>query len=165
MAIEVRSLNGLIEAGVTALIGKDDAEITAGEYTNTADFALSADLDESGEILSVLLVSSESGSGAVQTPAGVLYFFDADPDTSAGDTALVAAGVEHKTLLGFVTINSTDWVSDASGGAAFKAVSIPFHITATIYAVFQTAVGAGAINSAVGDDEMIDLNFWYRRDS
>jgi hypothetical protein len=163
MAQEVVSLNGLIEAGLTELIGPDDAAITAGEYTNTADFALSADLDESGEILSVLLVSTESGIGAVQTPAGTLLFFDADPNTSAGDTSLTAA--EWQSLIGFVTINTTDWVSDGSGAAAFKATSIPFHICSTLFVVFTTATGSDAINAGAPDNEELDLNFWYRRDS
>ena len=154
----------ITEVGITALIGINDTEVSiSGDYSNTADLSLGGTY--SGEILSVLLVSSETGSGAVQTGKGIVFFFDADPNVAAGDTALAAAGAEHKTVLGMVAIEAADWDSDSNGGSVFKTVALPFHALATIYAVYRNTDASAVWNSAVGDDEMLDINVWFRRDS
>ena len=164
VGLPVVPFSALLEVGITALIGPDDAEIAAGgELSNTADLALTTTL--SGEIVSVLLVSYETGSGAVQFGRGRILFFDADPNTSAGDSDLAAAGAEYLTILGIVDIEKGDWDSDATGAAVFKSVAIPFHAIGTVYAVYRNTDGSAVWNSAVGDNEELDINIWYRRES
>ncbi len=153
----------ILETGVTEIIGKDDTEVSvSGDYSSTADLVLVAEC--SGEILAFQLTSLETGSGAVQGGSGVVFFFDADPDTTSGDTALAAAGADHKTVIGIVAISATDWDSDASGGVAHKTVAIPFHSLSTIYCVYRNTDASAVWNSAGGDDEELHINVWYRRD-
>ena len=164
VGLPVAPFSAILESGILALIAINDAEVAAsGEYSDTRDWALGA--THSGEILSVQLTSAESGSGAVQEGRGKVFFFDADPNTSAGDVSLAAAGAEHKTILGVVNIEASDWDTDANGGVAMKAVAIPFHALATIYIVYRNIDGSAVWNSAAGDDETLDINVWYRRDS
>lgn len=151
----------ILEMGLTEIIDKDD-QVDQNDYSSSVAVALGEIY--SGEILSVVLVTSELGSGGIRTPAGTLLFLDANPAVSAGDTALAAAGAEHKTALGAVTIAASDWVTDAAGGVCFKTVAIPFHALSTLYAVFRLT-SATSFNDGAGDDEEMHLNVWYRRDS
>ncbi len=153
----------ITEVGLASLEGINDTEITAGgDYSNTADLSLGGTF--SGEIISVLLVSGADGA-TIQTGRGVIFFFDADPNVSAGDTALAAAAAEHDTILGMVKIEAGDWDSDASGGSVFISVGIPFHALATIYAVYRNTDGSAVWNSAGADNETLDINVWFRRES
>ena len=163
-AMEVQLALPIYETGITALIGKDDTAVTAQDYSATADITLTA-AGITGEILSFLLVSSETSGGAILEPAGWVYIFDADPNTTSGDTSLAAAGAEHKTIVGMIRIDTDEWDADAAGGAVYKQVAIPFHALTTLYVVFRPDAGSTEINSAAGDDEMFDFNMWYRRDS
>ncbi len=153
-----------IESALYELIDKDDTEVSTDDYSATVDIDVS---DESGgravsgEIQSILLVASELGSGAVRANTGIVYFFDADPNTAAGDTAITAA--ERKTIIGQVDVVSTDWDSDASGGSIVEIVAIPFHAVATIYCVFRNS--GTALNDGAGDDEELHIQIRYRRDS
>jgi hypothetical protein len=148
-----------IESALYELIDKDDTEVSTNDLTNTVDIAIAAKA-AAGEIQSVLLVASELGSGAVRANTGILFFFDADPNTAAGDTTMTAA--ERKTLLGQVAIASGDWDSDALGGSVIKIVAIPFHALTIIYAVFRNT--GTAFNDGAGDDEELHLQIHYRRD-
>lgn len=153
---------GMQEIGITELVG-------INEEVNTDDYGASVQVSfgetASGEFLAFMFVASETGSGAVHDSAGQLLIFDADPAISAGDTALVAAGAEHKTLIGIVTVAASDWQTDANGGAAFiYNVPVPFHELGSVYlAWFHT--DATDLNDAEGDDELLHVNAWYRRDS
>jgi len=167
--VTIRNLFKIYETGITALIGADDTAVSAQDYSATADVTMTTERARgagvSGEILSFLLVASESGTGAILTPAGWIYIFDADPNTTSGDTALAAAGAEHKTIVGMIRIEQGDWDEDANGAAAYNAIAIPFHEVTTLHVVFRPDAGETEINSAAGDDEMFDFNFWYRRDT
>ena len=54
---------------------------------------------------------------------------------------------------------------DLSGASVWVSVAIPFHALATIYAVYRNTDGSAVWNSAAADDEMLDINIWFRRDS
>lgn len=159
------SANDVVEGGLTELVGKDEA-LSATKYSASVGVTIdTADQGISGEIVSVLLVALENGAtGAILPTAGRLYVFDTDPANAADAAALAASGETHKTLIGSVKIASTDWGTDANGGAAYASVAIPFHNVKTLYFVFQADSGATTINSAAGDDEELHLNFWFRRE-
>jgi hypothetical protein len=150
------------ETGITELVGKNE-QVDQNDFGGSVSFTVGiGGLSVSGEFLSLILTTLETGSGAVQTPAGHLLLFDADPNPTVGDTALTAA--EWKTAIGSVEITAADWISDANGSHVFKDIAIPFHELVTIYAVwFHT--GATSFNDAAGDDEELHCNLWYRRDS
>jgi hypothetical protein len=152
----------MLEAGIFELVGTDE-QVDQDDYSGSVEVSLPTDGPVSGEILSVILISTEDGSGAVQTPNGKLIFLDADPAVTSGDTALAAA--EWPTVLGVVDIATTDWTSDANGGAAYITdTPIPFHALSSIFVTYKHE-HATALNSAAGDDEQIECNFWYRRDA
>jgi hypothetical protein len=117
----------------------------------------------SGELLSFMFYSSESGSGAVQTPAGVLLLFDAAPDIAAGDTSISLAA--RTSILGQVPVSASNWISDANGASqCILDKPIPFHNLKMIYAAWYHT-DATSLNDAGGDDEYMAFNAWYRRDS
>lgn len=150
------------EVGLTELIDKDD-QVDQNDLSASVELAVNIDDQRmSGELLSLVLITTELGAGSVLTPAGHLILLDADPGASAGDTALTAA--EWKTAIGFVEIEAGDWITDANGGLVFKQIAVPFHELATLYAVWLHT-DATSFNDAAGDDEEMHLNLWYRRDS
>ena len=164
VGLPVAPFAAILETGITQIIGINDTEVSAsGDYSSTADLALGGTY--SGEILGFILSSLESGSGAIQEGKGTVFFFDADPNTTSGDTALAAAGAEHNTAIGIVQIAAGDWDSDANGAVVHKTVAIPFHALATIYCVYRNTDAAAIWNSAAGDDERLNINMWFRRDS
>jgi len=153
------------QVGPTEIIGINDAEVAASEYSNTVDFTMDPRANGngvSGEILSIGMVSIGS---TVQQPAFDLYIFDEDPDVSAGDSALVADAVEHLTLVAVVPFSSADWFSDASGGFCYRQIAVPFQVVTKLYVVMRPAAGSTAINNSEGDNESFKVTFWYRRDS
>jgi hypothetical protein len=151
------------EVGLTEIVDKDD-QVDQNDFSASVALAVADDQGNptSGELLSLVLRTSETGSGAVLTPAGHVIFLDADPAVAAGDTALTLA--EWGTVLGIVDIEAADWISDANGGCVFKAIAIPYHALSSIYVVWLHT-DATSINSAAGDDEELHGNFWFRRDS
>ena len=154
-----------IEAGIQTLIGADE-QVGVNNFSATLDYDLGQTYGAtqvrpvSGEIQSILLVSSETGTGAVQEPTGWLFFMDADPNTTTNDAAITAA--ERATIIAQVEFFAADWDSDANGATAYKTVAIPFHSTRYLYTIFRNE--GAAINDVVGDDEIIQINLWYRRD-
>ena len=160
--IKTIPLAPITETGIQELIGKNE-QVDQNDFTGSVDLAVGIDdLPVSGEFLSLMLMTLETGTGAVMTPAGTLILFDADPNPTSGDTALTAA--EWKTAIGSVDIAAADWISDANGGHVFKQIAVPFHDLANVYAVwFHT--DATSLNDAAGDDEELHCNLWYRRDS
>jgi len=156
----VGPMSAILEGGLTELVGTDE-EVNTDDYGASVGVALGGTY--SGEILSVGLYATEEGTGAVQDSAGVLFIFDADPTISAGDTAMAAA--EWQSIIGRVDVAAADWKTDANGGMAyFVDVPIPFHAVGTLYFVWFHEDGTD-LNDAAGDDEVLEMNFWYRRDS
>lgn len=148
------------EAGVTELIGINEA-VTQDHYSASVGVTLGTRV--SGEILHVTLYSRESGSGAVLQPDGVLLVLDADPAAAANDAALTAA--ERLTVIAQVEVETTDWHADANGASAtIFTKPIAFHAVSALYFVWYHELATG-YNDAAGDDEILEFNAWYRRDS
>ncbi len=159
---DIRPFSHILEGGLSELIGVDQ-QVSQDQYSDSVEFDLlgASEDQRSGEILAVSLYATEDDSGAIITEDGTLLFLDADPSISAGAASLGAA--VWLTVIGSVTVAAADWVEDASGGLFHAAVAIPFHALSTLYAVYLHR-GATQWNSAAGDDEQLELNFWYRRD-
>jgi hypothetical protein len=150
----------LLEGGLTELVGVNE-QVDEHDYGKSVAVALGGTY--SGEILSFAFYATEDGTGAVQNSAGYLLILDADPAVAAGDTALAAA--EWPTVLGRVKVQATDWITDANGGMAYLCNQpVAFHALSTLYFVWFHD-DPTALNDAAGDDEQLELNFWYRRDS
>lgn len=151
-------MSKVYETGILELIGVDDPEVASGEVSGSVEAPLAK--DGSGEILSVLLVATENGTGAVLTPAGKLLIFDADPNPTAGDADLAAA--EWPTVIGAVPVDVADWIADANGAVAFIIdTPVPFHHLSALYFVWLHE-DATPFNSAAGDNEQLEINAWYR---
>jgi hypothetical protein len=151
------------EGGLTELVGVDE-EVSTDDYGGSVEVDVSpGNQPASGEILAFAFYATEDGSGAVQDSDGKLFIFDADPAISAGDTAITAA--EWVTLIGIVDVAAADWITDANGGCAYiYDQPVPFHAVASLYFAWFHE-DAADINDAAGDDEQLEFNFWYRRDS
>jgi len=150
----------LLEGGLTELIGIDE-QVDQNDYSGSVGVALAGTY--SGEILSVSLYTTEDGSGAILEPAGTLFLLDADPAIASGDTAMTAS--ERVTVVGQIEVLASDWKSDANGASAnIKIQPIPFHALSTLYFVWFHE-DATSFNDAAGDDEQLEFNFWYRRES
>ncbi len=150
----------MLEGGLTELIGINE-QVDQNDYCGSVEVELLH--PASGEILSFALYSTEDGSGSVQSPEGWLYVLDADPAIASGDTAMTAA--ERTTVLGRVKVESGDWETDANGGLAYiYDTPVPFHHLASLFFAFKLT-SATSLNDAAGDDEQLEFNFWYRRDS
>ncbi len=162
--LPVTPFAAILETGLTELIGEDSTEVSAGgDYSNTADFTLGATM--SGEILSFMLASHENGDGVIQTGKGVVFFFDADPNVVAGDTDLAAIGAEHATIIGMIQVEADEWNADDNGAALFRTVAIPFHALSTIYCVYRNTDTSAVWNDTTPNNEVLDINVWFRRDS
>ena len=148
------------EIGLTELIGVDE-QVDQDDYG--ASVGVSFGENRSGEFLSFMFYSTEDGTGAVQEPAGTLLILDADPAIAAGDTSMTAA--ERVTVLGQVEVAAADWKSDANGASAFiYNRPVPFHSLSSVYFVWFHE-DATSFNDGAGDDEQLEFNAWYRRDS
>jgi hypothetical protein len=72
---------------------------------------------------------------------------------------------ERVTVLGKLSIGAADWDTDASGGLAYISTApIPFHALASLFFVWKH-LDATSLNDAAGDDEQLEFNFWYKRES
>ena len=153
----------IYETGIKELVGKDE-QIDQNDFSGSVTLEVDQDTGQacSGEFLSVMLMTLESGSGAILQPTGQLILFDEDPNPTSGDTALTAA--EWKTAIGYVDVEAGDWIADANGALAFKEIAIPFHDLQNVYAVWLHTLST-SINSAAGDDEELHCNLWFRKDS
>jgi len=152
----------ILEGGLTELVGINE-EVNTSDFGGSVAVALEGEQPTSGEILNFAFYATEDGSGAVQDSAGKLLIFDADPAIAAGDTALAAA--EWPTLIGMVDVNAEDWIVDANGGMAYiYNQPVPFHPVSTLYFAWYHE-DATDLNDGAGDDEQLEFNFWYRRDS
>jgi len=158
--LETKPFDALIEGGLLSLVA-DDEEVNTNDYGASVEGALGA--THSGEILQFVFYATETGSGAIQDSAGKLIILDADPEINDGDTAMTAA--ERITVLGQVEVSPSDWQIDANGGSAIILNQpVAFHALASLFFVwFHT--DAVDLNDGAGDDEVLQMNFWYRRDS
>jgi hypothetical protein len=157
--------NPIQETGVVELVGKDE-QVDQNDYGGSVAVALGPtgyNKPISGEILHVTVFSRETGSGSVQTPDGQLIILDADPATTAGDTAITAA--ERLTVIGAIPVETTDWISDANGASAtIFTKPLAFHALHNLYFLWFHE-NATSFNDAAGDDEILEVNAWYRMDS
>ena len=139
------------------------ATVLTDEFSATGDLDIAATYGDlprtrlvSGQIQSVLLVARDW----FLSPPGMVYFFDADPNTTAGDATLTPA--IRGTVIGQVEIVAADWDADIASSTAYKQVAIDFHAVTVLYAVFRN------FDLAINDDlkmpEQLDLKIWYRRD-
>jgi hypothetical protein len=158
----------IYETGLITLIGANN-QVDQNEYGPSAAVDLvtacgaRAGAPISGEILQVTLISTETGSGSVNAPNGVLFFLDADPAVAAGDTTMTAG--ERATVIAQVEVETTDWKSDAGGASAtIFTKPIALHALSSLYVVWFLE-HATSYNDAAGDDEILQMNAWFRRDS
>jgi hypothetical protein len=159
-AVATKPMAAILEGGLTELVGVDE-QIDQNDYSGSVGVALGGSY--SGEILAVALYATEDGTGAVQDSAGVLYIFDADPIIASGDTAMSAAA--RVAQVAKIVVAASDWDTDANGGSAcFKDLHIPFHAVSTLYFAFKLT-DATALNDGAGDEEQLEMNFWFRRES
>jgi hypothetical protein len=156
----VKPFAGIVEAGTVELIGINE-QVDTDDYCASESVALGA--AHSGEIVSVLLTTTEDDTGAILEPAGWLYFFDANPNTISGGVVMNVGA--RAFMLGRIKVEAADWDKDANGGSAYIFNQLVFfHSVSTLYVAFKLT-SAVSFNDAAGDDEQLELNFWYRRDS
>jgi hypothetical protein len=157
-----QAFDAIRETGVLELIGINE-QVDQNEYCNAVIASLPSGQPMSGEILHVTLYTRETGSGAVLTPAGILYILDADPAVAAGATLITAT--VRRTVIAQIPIAAADWKSDA-GGASVSVHNKPvaFHALKSLYFLWFHE-DATSFNDAGGDDEILEVNAWYRRDT
>lgn len=145
------------------LIGADE-QVDQGDYGGSVSIPVGNGVKPaSGEFLSFMFFSRQTGTGAIQEPAGVLLLLSADPSVSPGDTSITAA--ERITVLGHVNVAAGDWKADANGGSAFiYDQPVPFHELEDVYVVWFHE-DATSFNDGAGDDEILSFSAWYRRDT
>lgn len=150
------------ELGVTELIGTDE-QVDQNDYSGSVSVDLASAQPISGEILHFTFYATETGTGAVLTPAGSLFIFDSDPSIAAGATAMVA--LRRKMVIAEIPVAAADWQSDANG-ASVTVHNKPtaFHALKTLYFAWFHE-DATSFNDAAGDDEILEFNAWYRRDT
>ena len=150
----------MTEGGLTELVGINE-QVDQNDYSGSIGVSLGATI--SGEILAIALYATEDGTGAVQDSAGILYVLDADPSIASGDTSMSAAA--RVTVIGKIGVGAADWDVDANGGLAYICNQpIPFHGLANLYFVWKHLDATG-LNDVAGDDEQLEFNFWYKRES
>lgn len=160
---QVAPFDSILEIGVTELITIDQQ---IAQYDWIAVVTATLATTHSGEILAVALYATEDDGGEIITEAGTLVIADASLLTSAGDANLGAA--VWPTILGVIDVASTDWFEENATQAGAVAyiidTPIPFHEVSSLRLSFYHE-GATTWNSAAGDDEQLEVNIWYRRDS
>jgi len=155
----VRSMDAVLLEELIELIGIDE-NVANTEYGASVSVALAA--THSGEILKACLTATEDGSGSILTPAGTLFILDAATANAVGAAAITA--VERLTVLARITYAAADWQSDVNGGTNCKVIADGFHANGTLHALWFHE-DATAFNDVAGDDEQLEVAFWYRRDS
>lgn len=151
----------ILEVGLTELIGVDE-KVDQNDFSGSVSVDLPGKNPVSGEFLSWMLVSTGGDELAID---GNLLIFDADPSVDPGDTDLTVA--VWKTLVGQVPIVASAFLTDGTptGQAWYSSsVTLPFHALKTLYFVLKLT-SATSVNSAAGDNELIQFNAWWRRES
>lgn len=146
------------EVAIVELVGINE-QVDASEYSASVAIALAG----SGSIQKVCIITSESGSGAILTPAINLFFLDADPISTAGDAGIPLA--ERDVVFAQIALASADYQADATGAINCQAVDEEYHdVGGTAYVLFFLNAAETSINNLAGDDELIRLHLWYRKD-
>jgi len=149
-------------SGIVELVGIND-QVDQNDFGASVAVTLVPLVQASGEIVQWGLFSTEDGTGAVQTPAGTLLVFSADPAITAGDTTITAA--ERLTLIGQIAVAAANWKADANGASVFvHDQPLIFPPLSTLYLAWLHE-DATSFNDGAGDDEQLEVAFWYRRDS
>lgn len=149
----------IFEAGLIDVMGANDS-MPSGTYSDT--FYMDLKPTQSGEVESVTLYTTHTGTGAIHDLAGTLLFFDDAPQISGSMSALTWEA--RQMVLGQVAIASTDWTVDASGASVSKHLAglMPFHQLDRLYMAFRNEDGDG-FNSDADDNEILKVNLWYAR--
>ena len=154
----------ILESGVIELIGINE-QVSQDQFNASVAMvdwagATPASRQRNGAIRSVGFFMN--GAAKAISPAGELFFMDADPGTSSDDANLVAA--EWLTVFGNVPLVNADVISAAANEtgaiALYHDLYIPFHALDAIYMLFQL-LSATQFNSLGGDDELLQVNVWY----
>ncbi|MEJ2688281.1 MAG: hypothetical protein P8124_14095, partial [Gammaproteobacteria bacterium] len=144
---------GIFESGVTELVGINE-QVDQNDY----GAHVAVNLHGSGEILGAHFVSS---GGDVLQVAGDLLIFNAAVTVAAGDTSITLA--ERRELCGIISISASDWQADANGASQYIYSQPVAYNTNDLYLVFFLT-SATSINSAAEDDEILEVNLFYRLD-
>ena len=157
----------ILHGELTELIGINE-RVDQNEYSASVGVSMTSGSpvsgSVSGEVLHTTLYSHATGSGSVLTPAGTLMFCNGDPNmVTSGSTAMPVA--VRRSIIGQIVVAVADWKDDALGAS----VTIPyqplaFHELSSIYLVWFHE-DATAYNDNAADDEILEADFWYRRDS
>lgn len=155
-----KSAKEIFATGLIEVAGANDG-MPSGTYSDTMSLAL-APPSQSGEIESVTMYTSHTGTGAVQILAGTLLFFDDNPQISGTMAALSWAA--RRMVIGQVDIAASDWMVDGNAASVSKHLEdfVPFQKLDTLYIVFRNQ-DADAFNSAANDNEMLYLRLWRRK--
>lgn len=154
--------DGIKETGVLELVGADE-QVDQNELGAAVSFDLPGERAASGELLSFVFLSSESGSGSIQTPSGQLLIFDVDPGHNAGDDGSGISAPEWQAFIGEIDIASSDWKSeDYAAWISVKDEVVPFHAIDTLYFVWRHT-DSTSLNDGAGDDEKLEVNVRYCR--
>jgi hypothetical protein len=134
------------------LVGADEL-LAQNQYSDEVAAAISG----SGEIVQAIFYST--GGDELQVE-GRLLIFDTAPTIDLGDTTLTVA--EHKTLCGRIPVATANYGADAGGAIAVKDdIHVVFHQVTNLYLAFFLT-SATSINSAAGDNEVLQVRLWYR---
>ena len=156
-AVWTHENNAVQELGITELIGINE-QVDPAEY----GASVTTTLEGTGVITKVCLIATEEGSGGILKPNGTLILFDTDPTIAFGDASITAG--ERVTILAQLTFSDTDYQEDANGASNCQATEETYH-TSTVFASWFLAAGEPSFNDVAGDDEKLELNVLYSRDS
>ena len=151
------------ETTLLELVGTNE-QVDQGDFGASVSFNLPGNEPAAGVLTGFTFISSEEGSGSIQTLSGHLLIFDADPGHSAGDVGTGISTAEWQTLIAVVTVETVDWTTETTA-AYYNARDfepIRFHAVNTLYFVWRHT-GDTSYNDAAGDDEVLDVNVWYQR--
>ena len=155
--VSVKPFSGMVEAGLTELIGVDD-QVSQDQYSGSVEVVLPEEL--SGEILGVTFYST---GGLIIVESGELFFFDVDPSIAVGAAGIGAA--QWPTSIGNIPVAPSDWTADGDGAHAnIKKEPVTIHSVSSLFLSYKHT-GTTQWNSLSGDDELLQVNLWIRRDS
>ena len=163
----VQPFSPILHGELTELIGINE-RVDQNEYSASVGVTMTSGSPTSGsvsgEVLHTTLYSRATGSGSALTPVGTLMFCNGDPGmVTSGSTAMPVA--VRQSIIGQIVVLAADWRGDALGAS----VTIPdqrlaFDELSNMYLVWFHE-DATAYNDNAGDDEILEADFWYRRDS